>query len=80
MPFIDSGLFQSATVPEPLNFQGWQLAYELNRKMQDLNTQLFVAPTKLVTKVNSKEDGGADWRFDPSNGYRVLFSDSWVAK
>ena len=77
---IESDLFQSATVPEPLNFQGWQLAYELNRKMQGLKTQLFVAPTKLVTKVNSKEDGGVDWRFDPSNGYRALFSDSWVAK
>lgn len=80
MPFIDSGLFQSATVPEPLNSRGLQLACELNPEMQGLNTQVFVAPTKLVTRVISKEDGGADWRLDLSNGYRALFNDSWVAK
>lgn len=74
---IGSGLFQSATVPEPLVFQGWQIADELNRAFAGRPPSAFVAPTKLVTLENIRDDGGLDWRFEPANGYRDLFRGIW---
>ena len=74
---IQHAHFQSATVPEPLNFQGWQLIDELNRLLNNLPVSGFVAPTKLVTTENILDDGGADFRFDPSNNYRQTYAQSW---
>ncbi len=74
---IGSELFQSATVPEPLVFQGWQIADELNRAFAGHPPSAFVAPTKLVTLDNIQDDGGLDWRFEPANDYRNTFKDIW---
>lgn len=74
---IEGKLFQSATVPEPLVFQGWQIADELNRAFAGHPPSEFIAPTKLVTRGNIQDDGGLDWRFEPANAYRNVFRGIW---
>lgn len=74
---IENQLFQSATVPEPLIFQGWQIVDELNRAFSGVAPSGFVAPTKLVAQENWFDDGGEDWRFEPDNGYRDIFRKIW---
>ena len=69
--------YQAGTVPEPLNFQGWQLIDELNRAVSDVDPSGFVAPTKLVIKANVDDEGGKDNLFDPDNGYRDHYRASW---
>lgn len=69
--------YQAATVPEPLNFQGWQLLDELNRIFAGVEPSGFVAPTKLVVNDNVDEEGGLENIFDPENGYRDFFARQW---
>lgn len=69
--------FQAATVPEPLNYQGWQLVDELNRLFAGEPVTGFVAPTKLVIPQNVDADGGVNNIFDPENGYREAFAANW---
>ncbi|MCH2077536.1 MAG: substrate-binding domain-containing protein [Rhodobacteraceae bacterium] len=71
--------YQAATVPEPLNFQGWQLIDELNRAISDEEPSGFVAPTKLVIKANVDEEGGQKNLFDPDNGYRDRYRQTWLS-
>lgn len=71
--------YQAATVPEPLNFQGWQIVDELNRAMAGEDPSGFVAPTKLVIPENVDEDGGSGNIFDPSNNYRESYLAVWRA-
>lgn len=75
---IENQLFQSATVPEPLVFQGWQIVDDLNRAFAGKAPSEFVAPTKLVSFENFQDDGGRDWRFEPANGYRNTFRAIWA--
>ena len=74
---IRLGNYQAATVPEPLNFQGWQIVDELNRAMAGEPESGFVAPTKLVVQPNVDTDGGQGNIFDPDNGYRQHFLNAW---
>lgn len=69
--------YQAATVPEPLNFQGWQLVDELNRIFAGQDISGYVAPTKLVVPENVDEEGGVNNIFDPDNGYRDTFRKAW---
>ena len=69
--------FQTATVPEPLSYQGWQIVDELNRLFAGEPITGFVAPTKLVVPDNVDAEGGMQNIFDPENGYRAAFSASW---
>ena len=69
--------YQAATVPEPLNFQGWQIIDELNRAMSGETSSGFVAPTKLVFAQNIDLDGGRQNIFDPDNGYRDNYVRIW---
>lgn len=69
--------YQAATVPEPLNYQGWQIVDELNRLFAGQEVTDFVAPTKLVIPENVDAEGGKQNIFDPENGYRAAFSANW---
>ena len=77
---IRAGDYQSATVPEPLNMQGWQVVDELNRAFAGEKWSGFVPGIHLVTKANIGSDGGPKNSFDPDNGYRDEYKKIWGAK
>lgn len=74
---IRLGQYQSVTVAEPLNLQGWQLVDELNRAIQGKACSGYIPPLHVVTKDNIAFDGGADNEFDPENGYRDAYAKIW---
>lgn len=74
---IRSAQFQSVTVAEPLNLQGWQLVDELNRAMQGQKWSGYTSPLHVVTADNIAFDGGDNNIFDPGNGYRDQYSKIW---
>ncbi|MEU9081493.1 substrate-binding domain-containing protein [Streptomyces sp. NPDC048357] len=69
---INSRQFQSATVPEPLSQQGWQIVDEFNRAFAGRPASGYVAPVHVTTADNS--DGATSW--DPS-GYREGYLRIW---
>ncbi len=69
--------YQMATVPEPLNMQGWQLVDELNRAFAKQPWSGFVPKIHLVTAGNIAFDGGPNNVFDPDNGYRDHYKAIW---
>jgi ribose transport system substrate-binding protein len=74
---IQARTFQSGTVAEPLNQQGWQLVDELNRLLAGEAVSRFVAPVHLVTADNIGFDGGDRFQYDPDNGYRDAYRRIW---
>jgi ribose transport system substrate-binding protein len=72
--------YQSATVPEPLNMQGWQLVDELNRAFAKEKWSGYVPGVHLVTADNIAYDGGPKNVFDPDNGYRDQYKKIWGVK
>lgn len=50
---IRAGTYQTATVAEPLNVQGWQLVDELNRLLADAPLSGEAYPPQLVTAAQS---------------------------
>ena len=68
---------QMATVPEPLQEQGWQLVDELNRAFAKQSWSGYVSPIHLVTTENVGFDGGPKNIFDPENGYRDAYKAIW---
>lgn len=74
---IRSGQYQAATVPEPLNLQGWQLVDELNRAFAGAKNSGYVPSIHLVTKANINSDGGPKNVYDPGNGYRAAYKKIW---
>ncbi|MEH6523528.1 substrate-binding domain-containing protein [Sulfitobacter sp.] len=74
---IQQDFYQYATVAEPLNLHGWQAVDEMNRALAGEDHSGFVIPVHLFTPENINEDGGADLSFDPSNGYRDIYSGIW---
>ena len=75
---IRSGQYQIATVPEPLQEQGWQLVDELNRAFAGEPWSGYVSGIHLVTKDNIAFDGGPQNVFDPDNGYRDAYKKIWA--
>ncbi|WP_371584021.1 substrate-binding domain-containing protein [Streptomyces sp. NBC_01314] len=69
---INSKEFQSATVPEPLSEQGWQIVDEFNRAFADKPASGYIAPVHITTAANS--GGGSSW--DPE-GYREAYQKLW---
>ncbi|MEJ8640773.1 substrate-binding domain-containing protein [Streptomyces sp. MS1.HAVA.3] len=69
---INSEQFQSATVPEPLSQQGWQIVDEFNRAFAAQPASGYVAPVHIATAENSS--GATSW--DPS-GYREGYEKIW---
>lgn len=74
---IRSGQYQSVTVAEPLNLQGWQLVDELNRAIQGTACSGYIPPLHVVTADNISFDGGDGNIFDPGNGYREKYTTIW---
>lgn len=74
---IRDGLHQMATIPEPLNQQGWQIVDELNRAIAGSQPSGYVMAVHLVTKANIGVDGGPQNVFDPGNGYRQQYKHIW---
>ncbi len=72
--------YQSATVPEPLTMQGWQMVDELNRDFAGVAWSGFVPGVHLVTPENIAFDGGPKNVFDPDNGYRYHYKAIWGVK
>jgi ribose transport system substrate-binding protein len=69
--------YQAATVPEPLNMQGWQIVDELNRALAKTEWSGYVPKVHLVTDGNIGKDGGPKNLFDPDNGYREQYKAIW---
>jgi ribose transport system substrate-binding protein len=76
---IRSGTYQTATVAEPLNMQGWQMADELNRLFMRQPVSGFVTPVSLVTRDELAKAGQDTLVFDPPNGYRDAYRRIWAA-
>lgn len=74
---IKAGLFQTATVAEPLNLHGWQMVDELNRLLAHQPVSGYIAPVHLVTTDNVAFDGGPQLKFDPENGYPEIYRSIW---
>ncbi|TXD60606.1 substrate-binding domain-containing protein [Ralstonia sp. TCR112] len=74
---IQAGAFQTSTVAEPLNLQGWQLVDEVNRLLAHQAVTGYVAPVHLVTAKNVAFDGGPLGQYDPDNGYRSVYRRIW---
>lgn len=71
---------QIATVPEPLQEQGWQLVDELNRAFAKQPWSGYVSSIHLVMPDNIAYDGGPKNIFDPDNGYRDQYRSIWGVK
>lgn len=74
---IRAGTYQTGTVAEPLNLQGWQVIDELNRLIAGQPVSGFVAPVHLVSGRNVGSDGGSQFVYDPENGYRDIYLRIW---
>ena len=69
---INSKAYQTATVPEPLSEQGWQIVDEFNRAFAQKSASGYIAPVHITTAANSS--GGSAW--DPK-GYREAYRSVW---
>ncbi|WP_425540869.1 substrate-binding domain-containing protein [Streptomyces coeruleorubidus] len=69
---INSKQFQTATVPEPLSEQGWQIIDEFNRAFAGKPASGYVAPAHITSADNS--GGKSSW--DPK-GYREAYQKLW---
>lgn len=69
--------YQGATVPGPLNMQGWQVVDELNRAFAKAPWSGYVPGVHLVTSENVNRDGGSKNIYDPENGYRDQYQRIW---
>lgn len=77
---IRAGSYQTGTVAEPLNLQGWQVVDELNRLMHGQGTSGFTAPVHMITSANIATEGGSRQVYDPANGYREAYLRIWKAR
>ncbi|MEX0367077.1 MAG: substrate-binding domain-containing protein [Ruegeria sp.] len=73
---IRSGGYQTITVAEPLNLQGWQLVDELNRAIQGEACSGYVTSPALVTAEGLAKLGDSN-AFDPDIPYRDSYADIW---
>ncbi|WP_082771618.1 MULTISPECIES: substrate-binding domain-containing protein [Burkholderiaceae] len=74
---IQAKTYQTGTVAEPLNQQGWQLVDELNRLFAGKPVSGFVAAVHLVDTNNIAFDGGDRLQYDPENDYRDIYRRIW---
>jgi len=73
---IRSNGYQSITVAEPLNLQGWQLVDELNRAIQGEPCSGYITSPALVTSEGLAKLGDTN-AFDPDIPYREAYSAAW---
>ncbi|PNE32296.1 sugar ABC transporter substrate-binding protein [Streptomyces eurocidicus] len=69
---VNGGQFQTATVPEALTEQGWQIVDEFNRAFAGAPASGYVAPVHIATSANSASVTSWDPR-----GYRAAYRRIW---
>ena len=69
--------YQYATIPEPINLQGWQLVDEINRALAGDKESGYKIPVHIVVPTHVNFDGGKKNLFDPENGYRDQYKKVW---
>lgn len=74
---IQAGTYQTHTVAEPLNLQGWQLVDELNRLFHSEPVSGYVVPVHLITTANLLKGVGEHFQYDPNNGYQNAYRQIW---
>lgn len=70
---IASKQFQAATVPEPLEQEGWQIVDEFNRAFNNAPASGYV-PAVHVTDASNV---GTTTSWDPANGYQDVYKKIW---
>ena len=70
---IASRQFQAATVPEPLEQEGWQIIDEFNRAFNQQAASGYVPPVHVTDTSNV----GTTTSWDPANGYRDTYKKIW---
>ncbi len=73
---IRTGNYQTITVAEPLNLQGWQLVDELNRAIQGESCSGYITSPALVTQEGLAKMGDSN-AFDPDSPYREAYTAIW---
>jgi len=73
---IKTGQYQSITVAEPLNLQGWQLVDELNRAMSNEACSGYITAPAVVNADGANAMGDSPI-FDPDNGYQAAYTAIW---
>ncbi|WP_299988585.1 substrate-binding domain-containing protein [uncultured Ruegeria sp.] len=73
---IRTSSYQTITVAEPLNLQGWQLVDELNRAIQGEPCSGYVTSPALVTEEGLAKLGDSN-QFDPDSPYRDAYAEIW---
>ena len=68
--------YQTITVAEPLNLQGWQLVDELNRAIQGEACSGYITSPALVTQEGLANMGDSNL-FDPDSPYRESYARIW---
>lgn len=68
--------YQTITVAEPLNLQGWQLVDELNRAIQGEACSGYITSPALVTQEGLSKMGDSNL-FDPDSPYREGYAQIW---
>lgn len=74
---IKTGQYQSITVAEPLNLQGWQMVDEMNRAIQGEACSGYITAPAVVDMEGAMAMGDSPI-FDPDNGYRDAYSAIWA--
>ena len=69
--------YQIATVAEPLNEHGWQMADEMNRALAGAQPSGYVTYPHIVIKANVDAAGGKNNTYDPENGYQTQYKKVW---
>lgn len=69
---------QIATVAEPLQAHGWQIADEIVRALNGKEPSNFVSYPHLVTAENVSLEGGDKGIYDPGNNYRDEYKKMWA--
>lgn len=74
---IRAGLYQTATVAEPIELEAYQAIDELNRALNNAPPSGFVQPPYLVTRANVNREGGEKDIFVPANHYKEHYLRIW---
>ncbi|MGV8916606.1 MAG: substrate-binding domain-containing protein [Pseudomonas sp.] len=74
---IQARTYQTATVAEPLNLQGWQVMDEMNRALAGQPVSGFIAPLHLVNVDNIAVKSDQKLQYDPDNNYRAMYRRLW---
>lgn len=74
---IRDNSWQVATVPEPLNEQGWIMADEIDRAVNHKPPFNFVTSVHLTVHSNVNADGGSKNVYTPADNYKARFKKLW---